>query len=82
VILEWEWRPESSGCPPGFTYFVCDFRHFVLEFFPIFRSSYDLIFLEFESIPSDEFLGIGMFLVEFHLDKFWGRFMEFWVGFG
>jgi hypothetical protein len=46
------------------------------------RSSYDLIFPEFESIPSDEFLGIGMCLVEFHLDKFWGQFMEFWVGFG
>jgi hypothetical protein len=47
-----------------------------------FVLGYDLFFPEFESIPSDEFLGIGMCLVKFHLDKFWGRFMEFWVGFG
>jgi hypothetical protein len=54
----------------------------IFVFGKVLRSSYDLIFPEFESIQSDDFLGIGMCLVEFHLDKFWGRFMEFWVGFG
>jgi hypothetical protein len=54
----WEWRSESSGCPPGFSDFVCDFRLCVLEFFLIFRSCYDLIFPEFGPILIDDFLGI------------------------
>jgi hypothetical protein len=43
----WEWRPESSSCPPGFSDFVYDFHHCVLEFFLIFVLGYDMIFPEF-----------------------------------
>jgi hypothetical protein len=56
--LEWEWRPKSYRCHPGFIYFVCDFRHCVLEFFPIFVLGFDIDFPEFGLIPSDDFLGI------------------------
>jgi hypothetical protein len=46
-------------------------------FFPIFRSSSDLIFLEAESITGDEFLWIGLYLLEFRLCKFWDRIVSF-----
>jgi hypothetical protein len=36
VILEWEWRPESSSCPLGFILWSCDFRSCVFEFSPFF----------------------------------------------
>jgi hypothetical protein len=82
VILEWEWRPESSSYPPGFIYFGCDFRHCILEFFSIFFCScYDLIFPEFGSIPGDDFLGIGLYQVECDLCKVWERILLIWVGF-
>ena len=56
--LVWEWRPESSSRPPGFSDFVCDFRHCVLELFPIFVHAYDLVFLGFGSIQGNDFLGL------------------------
>jgi hypothetical protein len=65
----WEWRRESYSCPSGFSDFLCDFCHCVLEFFPIFVLTYDLIFLEFGLMLGDDFLGICSYLVEFHVGK-------------
>jgi hypothetical protein len=70
--LEWEWRPKSSSCPPGFLFWSCDFRS---PFFPIFVHGFDLDFPEFGSISDNDFLGIGSCPVEFHLCKVWECFV-------
>ena len=69
--LEWERRPKSSSCPLDSSFEAVIFVHHVLKFFPIFRSCYDLILPEFESIPGDEFLGIDLYQVKFDLCKVW-----------
>ena len=69
--LEWKRRPKSSSCPLDSSFEVVIFVHHVLRFFPIFRSCYDLILLESESIPDHEFLGIDLYQVKFDLCKVW-----------
>jgi hypothetical protein len=48
----------------------------VLEFFPIFVLGFDLVFLEFRAVPSNDFLEMSQCFVEFYLGQVWGRFME------
>ena len=38
VILDWEWRPESSSCPSGFLNRSYEIRSLCFQFFPFFRS--------------------------------------------
>jgi hypothetical protein len=73
----WEWRPKSSYCPLRFLSRSYDFR----SIFSHFRSSYDLNFREFGSIPGDDFWGIGLWYVEFDLCKISEQSLLIWVGF-
>ena len=59
VILDWEWRPESSSSPSGFLNRSYEIRSLCFQFFPFFVLEFDLNFPEFGSIPGNDFWGIG-----------------------
>ena len=72
-------RHEYSSCPLEFVTFTCDFVPVRFIFFSIFAVvsvlGHDLIFSGFGSIPGDDFFGIGLYQVEFHLTKVWEQFL-------